>query len=75
MNIKQNICLFEHYEQQPTELRNIINKYDFKNVSYDTLRQLEKEVNKIGFTFDWGLDCIPYNLRALNTKTFKQICG
>lgn len=75
MNIENTVCLFEHYEQQPTELKNLLSKYDFENetISYDTLRQLEQEVNKIGYTFEWGLDCIPYNLRALNTPTFTQI--
>lgn len=59
-------CLFEDYENQPIELQLICNKYNNEDsLSYIETAKFLKEVNNIGYTFDYGLDSIPYGLRAI----------
>lgn len=60
--------LFQHSEKQPKELKFILDKYNEKienGLTYEEVKNLEKEVNKIGYTFDYGLDAVPYNLRKM----------
>ena len=64
--------LFEYYEMQPSNLKAIVDKYmaieDSSGFTHEILKQFEKEVNEIGFTFDYGLDMCPYDLRLIETK-------
>jgi hypothetical protein len=64
--------LFEDYQNQPKELAKIVDFYmdKFKDGDYDYVdsRNFLKEVNAIGYTFDYGLDNEPYNLRPISSK-------
>lgn len=66
--------LFEYYEEQPEELRAIINKYTDENYDYgdsyeySELEEMLREVEAIGYTFEYGLDAIPYALRKIGVK-------
>lgn len=57
--------LFETPELIPEEVMAILSKYENAE-SYEDCRQLETELNEIGYTIDWGLDAEPYNLRKLD---------
>jgi hypothetical protein len=59
--------LFENYEQIPINLQSILNKYedDFNDGNYSGLKKALKECEEIGFTFDYGLDGIAFNLRPI----------
>ncbi len=59
--------LFENYDNQPKKLSDILNKFDLENMSYKSCEEMLKEVEKIGYTFDYGLDSEPYNLRKIQT--------
>jgi len=63
--------LFEHYEQIPVNLQSILNKYenDFLDGNYSGLEKALKECNKIGFTFDYDLNGIAFNLRPIVNKS------
>lgn len=66
-------CLFKNYEQQPPELVKIVNKYSLiqenKGLSFNDCKEFLKKVEKIGYTFNYGLDSVPYNLRkSLKTR-------
>jgi hypothetical protein len=54
--------LFEHYETLPDEVRAII---DTMEQSYQSLLEAERSMNKIGYSFEYGLDAEPYNLRKI----------
>ena len=54
--------LFEHYETLPESVRAII---DTMEQSYESLRDAESKLNEIGYSFEWGLDAEPYNLRKI----------
>jgi len=61
------MCLFENYKKQPKKLSEIVDKYlpiyDEGMADYNTTEKFLKEVEKIGFTFDYGLCGEPFNLR------------
>ncbi len=63
------IDYFEEYEKLPPEARVIVEKYadrfDSGNYDYNTSREFLQEIEKQGFTFDYGLDNEPYNLRKM----------
>jgi hypothetical protein len=65
--------LFEHYEQIPVNLQSILNKYedDFNDGNYIGLEKALKECNKIGFTFEFGLDGVAFNLCPIKLKEFE----
>jgi hypothetical protein len=59
---ENQIDLFEQYETLPDEVRVIIDTID---KSYQSLLEAERSMNKIGYSFEWGIDAIPYNLRKI----------
>jgi hypothetical protein len=64
--------LFENYNKQPKELAEIVDfymaKYDEGEMDYQDTKNFLKEVEAIGYTFDYGLDNEPYGLRPIGTK-------
>ena len=62
--------LFEHYEDLPDEVNELIAKFetDKQNIDgYECCKNLVKALEKIGYTCEYGLDGIPYNLQKLET--------
>lgn len=57
--------LFESLEAFPENVREVIDKYSKEDFTYETCRQLIRELLPLGYTFDWYLDAIPFNLRTL----------
>lgn len=57
--------LFEFPEHQPKELRKILDSWNPDEDDYIQLEDLLKKVEKVGFTFDYYLDGVPYNLRKI----------
>ena len=59
-------CLFENYENQPKNLAKITSKYIKFYVngvaSYKITARFLKEVEKIGYTFEYCLDNEPFHL-------------
>lgn len=63
--------LFEHAEQQPPQLRPIVEKYSAMDDGdpYAACAAFLEEVEAIGYTFDYGLDGIPVDLRPINPES------
>ena len=59
---KNQIDLFEQYETLPNKVRLII---DTMEQSYQGLLESKRKLNEIGYSFEWGLDAVPYNLRKI----------
>jgi len=59
---ENQVDLFEQYELLPNEVRAII---DTMYRSYQGLLEAEIKLNVIGYSFEWGLDAEPYNLRKI----------
>jgi hypothetical protein len=51
--------LFEYPEKQPANLRALLLEYIAKDQNYQNLIQLEIDLKKLGYSIDYGLDCIP----------------
>lgn len=59
--------LFEYPELWPANLRAILARYMAKDPSYRNLIRLENELFKIGYSIEYGLDCVAYNLKQVET--------
>jgi hypothetical protein len=57
--------LFEYPENWPANLRAVLAYYMVKDHTYTNLLQLEKDLLKIGYSIEYGLDCIAYNLQKV----------
>jgi hypothetical protein len=57
--------LFEYPEKWPVDLRAILFSYITKDQTYANLLQLEKDLLNIGYSIEYGLDCIAYNLQKV----------
>jgi hypothetical protein len=55
--------LFEYPETWPADLRAILARYLTKEQNYTNLKQLENDLLKIGYSIEYGLDCVAYNLQ------------
>lgn len=57
--------LFETPNLWPANLRAILATYMAKENSYTNLIQLERDLLKIGYSIEYGLDCMAYNLQKV----------
>jgi hypothetical protein len=57
--------LFEYPEQWPVDLRAILFAYITKDQTYANLIQLEKDLKKLGYSIQYGLDCMAFNLQKI----------
>lgn len=65
------IDLFQTPEKMPAQLAAIVDKWGDKctdGLSYKECAQFQKQVEAIGYTFDWYLDAEPYNLRPIQKR-------
>jgi hypothetical protein len=61
----ENIDLFENTENLPVEMLEILNDFEEKDTSYRNCAKLLKKCLKLGYTFEYGLDAIPYQLQKI----------
>jgi hypothetical protein len=60
------VDLFEEYEQQPQNIKNIVDNYMSlyeDGADYSDTQKFLKEVESVGYTFEYSLDNEPYGLR------------
>jgi|TARA_R100000687_G_scaffold82738_1_gene83077 hypothetical protein len=60
-----NVDLFEHLETLPDEVQEIVLAFSEGDNDYEACKALEVSLKPLGFTFDWGLDAEPYDLREI----------
>lgn len=66
--------LFENYTQQPENLKEILKRYEEMDNCYIICGELLKEVEAIGYTFEFGLDAQPSNLhKESKLETAKRL--
>jgi hypothetical protein len=58
--------LFEYPETWPVNLRAILARYFAKENSYENLIQLETELLRAGYSIEFGLDCVAFNLQKID---------
>jgi hypothetical protein len=66
----QGVDLFEDYENTPHNVQVILVKYTdvFEDGSYNGLAKAKKELEQIGYTFEYGLGGGAYDLRRIGQK-------
>jgi hypothetical protein len=64
------IDLFEDYDKAPPAVAKLMEKYEetFEDGDYEKLAEAHKAFEKIGYTFDYYLDGVAYDLRPIGTK-------
>ncbi|AIL45339.1 hypothetical protein BEI02_16405 [Elizabethkingia sp. HvH-WGS333] len=67
--------LFEDYELIPEELKTVCDKWQqkamYEGLDYNDCAIFQEECEAIGYTFDYGLDADPFDLRAIDTEEQK----
>ena len=59
------VDLFEYPEIWPANLRALLLAYITKEQTYTNLINLERDLLKLGYSIEYGLDCIAYNLQKV----------
>jgi len=62
------IDLFENYEALPKKVQDLLNTTEDKQ-SYEHCKWLLEKLKPLGYTFEYGLDAIPYNLRKIKASS------
>jgi len=57
--------LFDFPKLIPFKVQEILDTFTFDDNSYETCDELVKSLESIGYTCDYGLDAIPYELKKL----------
>ena len=57
--------LFETPEKIPAEVSKVLDLYILDEFDYIACEKLKTDLEKIGYTVDYELDAIPYNLRQI----------
>jgi hypothetical protein len=57
--------LFEYPELWPVDLRALLFAYITKEQNYSNLIDLEIDLKKLGYSIEYGLDCVAYNLQKI----------
>lgn len=66
--------LFETPELIPNEVQAVLETFSEDANPYWELDRILKQINLLGYTFDYGLDADPYALRPINIE-LNQIEG
>jgi hypothetical protein len=57
--------LFEYPETWPVDIRALLFAYIAKEQTYTNLIHLQKDLLKLGYSIEYGLDCMAYNLQKI----------
>lgn len=65
-SLSDSVCLFERHDLQPPALARICGKYKhFDSLDYRQCEVFLREVEVLGYTFEYGLDGVPFDLRPI----------
>lgn len=58
--------LFDHVDTLPQEVQEVLEKHSSMENSYEDCNKLIVELEAVGYTCDYGLDGVPYDLKQIN---------
>ena len=64
--MENQVDLFDDIESLPKEVRDILEAFCEMSLCYDNCRTLIDELEKVGYSCEYGLDAVPYNLHKIN---------
>jgi hypothetical protein len=62
------VDLFNCIDKLPLKMQGILTDFSEKENSYEDCEIFLQECQKEGYTFEYGLDAIPYNLNEINYR-------
>jgi len=60
--------LFQNLNLVPTQVKNVCEKYSYmfpNEIPFNELNNFLNELELLGYTFEYGLDCVPFGLRPI----------
>lgn len=58
------VDLLDDWDSMPDDIREVMDRLsDLDSLDYSKVKEVEQAAEAIGYTFDWGLDGVPFNLR------------
>jgi uncharacterized protein (UPF0254 family) len=68
--VEEGVDLFEDYDNIPSNVQEVLDNFAdaFEDGNYKELEKANKELGKIGYTFEYGLDGQAYDLRKVGEK-------
>jgi hypothetical protein len=70
--VVEEIDLFEHPEKLPKQVQAVLNKYSEDDNTYESLGKMLSEMKPLGYTFEYGLDAVPYDLKKIKSNSKPQ---
>ena len=62
---EEEIDLFEDFDNLPSDVQAVIMKFDASEQDYNTCQELVEALEEVGYTCEYGLTAVPYNLRKI----------
>lgn len=62
------VDLFETPEVLPDLVQHMLNAFNEKENSYENCKELLEALQSLGYTFEYGLDAIPFELREMTAQ-------
>lgn len=62
-DMTEQVDYFEYQHALPEDIRLLIEKYSKDELTYQECEAFHQEALKIGYTFEWYLDAVPFDLR------------
>jgi len=66
-SVSKKVDLFENYEMIPAKVQKVLNKH-IDDEEYSDLEQMLSELQPLGYTFEYGLDAVPFALRPIGVE-------
>lgn len=57
--------LFQYPELIPVHVKALFDIAGYDGLDYEQLSQLQKDVGSLGYTFEFYLDAVPFNLKKI----------
>ena len=57
--------MFEHYDQLPQEVQEVLGKHAEMDETYENCANLVSDLESVGWTCDYYLDAVPFDLRKI----------
>ena len=65
---EEEIDLFEDFDNLPCNVQAVIMKFEDSEQDYNTCQELVDALEEVGYTCEYGLTAVPYNLRKIENN-------
>ena len=66
--VEEEIDLFEDFDNLPSDVQAIIMKFEDSEQDYNNCQALVEALEEVGYTCEYGLTAVPYNLRKIENN-------